>query len=142
MGNGQANEHPAVIRGAWAGAFSGGGIFYLQHPSLDMEPAGAVFLGVIVGLIAGSLLGHFIANKDDKVRGFFQGVGALSGLVIGLGIAGQAEEMNWMGVSILALLGISIGSTLGKRLWWVLAVIAALIIVLSPTIVRELIRNS
>jgi hypothetical protein len=76
MGTSQANEHPAVIRGAWAGTFSGGGIFYLQYPSLGMEPTGAVFFGAIVGLIAGSSLGYFITNKDDKVRGFFRALWA------------------------------------------------------------------
>lgn len=135
-----ASEDPVVRQGAAAGAITGAGVFYLQHPSLEMQPPAAIFLGAVVGIIAGSMLGHFIANKDDKVGGFFQGVGALSGLVIGLGIAGM-KDVNWVGVSVAAFLGIGIGSALGRMLWWVLAVVAALIIVFSPTILRALIHE-
>lgn len=130
-------EHPIVRRGAVAGMICGAMLFYNQYRALDLPPGGATFLGLLVGGIAGLALGKFVENRDGSVSSFFEVIGGICGLVISLAIMGKVPDAHWLAIVIVSWLGTGVGAAIGRKLWHVLVIVSALLIVFGPTVMNR-----
>lgn len=120
-------------RGTWSGAICGAIFFHHQHAVLEMEPEAAVILGLLVGTVPGAIIGWFVANENGQVSTLFAAIGGLSGGFLGLATAAHAEA-EWWGVALTVWFGAVFGAKVGEKLWIILAILAALVIVFAPRV--------
>lgn len=135
MGQSKKAAHPYVKRAGWVGVFVGATLFYNQHQELGMAPLASLLFGGLLGLLAGSILGTFVVDEGGHIKGLFSAVGGLCGAVIGLAAAGHGEA-DWTVALIVTVVSTAIGAAIGKRVWWLLAVVAALLLAYGPGLVR------